>query len=110
VRRVGLLGGLTDEPKAGVAADRIMTIALQLAMPSGSPPGGNMFDWIDTKFGYERERLVLTTMNSLRRCLYVDVDDDDVGDDFEDGGDGDDEYENGEDEDYDEEEGGDGEE
>ncbi len=53
---------------------------------------------------------MLTTMNGSIRFMYVDVDNDDVGDDCEDGGDGDDEDEKEEDEDYDEEEGGDGEE
>jgi hypothetical protein len=121
-RRAGLLAGLADEPPAGAAADGIVTIALRFAMPGGGspPPGGNVarrrfvareatvndvFDWIDAKFGYERERLVLTTMNGSRRFVYVDVDDD-----CEDGGDDDDEDEKEEDEDDDEEEDGDGEE
>jgi len=70
----------------------------------------DVFDWIDAKFGYERERLVLTTMNGSRRFVYVDVDDDNVVDDIEDGGnDDDDEDDKEEDEDGDEEEGGDGE-
>ena len=127
-RRAGLLAGLADEPPAGAAAGGTVTIALRFATTGGgsppTPPGGNVarrrfvareatvndvFDWIDAKFGYERERLVLTTMNGSRRFVYVDVDDDNVVDDIEDGGDDDDEDEEEEDEDDEEEEGGDGE-
>ena len=92
---MGLLTGLANEPLAGAAADRIMSIMLRLAMPGGgSPPlGGNVahwrfvareatvnncLDWINAKFEYKRERLVFTTMNGLRRFVYVDVDDDNV--------------------------------
>ena len=125
VRRAGLLAGLADEPPAGATPDGgVVTIALRFAMPGcGSPPGAresrrrfaareatvnDVFDWIDATFGYERERLALSTMNGSRRFAYVDVvDDGDVGDEIEDGEYDEDEKEGGE---YDDEEGGDGEE
>lgn len=46
----------------------------------------DVFDWIDAKFGYERERLALSTMNGSRKFVYVDVDEDVGGDEDDEGG------------------------
>jgi hypothetical protein len=104
-RRAVLLANLPHEPPSGTT-EGIVTIALRFAdndaaavvekygrdglkrrFVASEATMNDVFDWIDAKFGYERERLILSTMNGSRKFAYVTVDDDD--DDVGDGGDGD---------------------
>ena len=109
IRRAKLLANLMDEPSKDIT-DGVVTVALRFAITTNDkanelPQRGELrrrfianetrvndvFDWIDAKFGYERETLVLSTMNGSKKFVYcndndavVDVDDDNDSDDNDD--------------------------
>lgn len=81
-RREMLLEELADEPEVG--EDGVITIALRFT-DGGANKGSssdrrrfiasettmnNVFNWIDAKFGIERERLELSTMNGQKTFRY----------------------------------------
>jgi len=104
VRRAKLLANLMDEPSRDIT-DGVVTVALRFAITTNDkanelPKQGELrrrfiasetrvndvFDWIDAKFGYDRETLVLSTMNGSKKFVYCDDDDAvvDVDDDNDD--------------------------
>lgn len=100
IRRAKLLANLIDEPSHDIT-DGVVTVALRFAITPNANENINkikqlpqqqdlrrrfiasetrvndVFDWIDAMFGYEREMLVLSTMNGSKKFMYCD--DDDVG-------------------------------
>jgi hypothetical protein len=109
LRRTKLLANLIDEPSKDITDD-VVTVALRFAITNHNKGNklplpselrrrfiasetrvNDVFDWIDAKFGYERETLVLSTMNGSKKFVYcddddaiVDVDDDNDNDDNDD--------------------------
>jgi hypothetical protein len=96
LRRTKLLANLIDEPTKDIT-DGVITVALRFAITNNNKGNklpqqqgelrrrfiasetrvNDVFDWIDAKFGYERETLVLSTMNGSKKFVYCDDDDDD---------------------------------